>query len=108
LRLERRPSNRSEQAICYVCDDLFEPGANIAILQDQDVPLGFLCARCVAGPPVTAKRARRRAQKLLSLLPIEPKEDSAERSLRTMQLIYRRAQYWKALAKRLEQLAAWD
>jgi len=108
LRLERLPSDGPEQAICFLCDDFFLPGGILATLYDGRLPLGHICAVCAAGPRQAAARVRQRAKRILSLLKDGVDDSSAELSLRRRQLIRLRADFWKALARRIEKSDAWQ
>jgi hypothetical protein len=70
--------------------------------------LGYLCRDCATTPHKAAAKVRRRAKKIQSLLDYKVDDGSAERSMKRMQLILRRAAYWKAMVNRLEKLASWD
>jgi hypothetical protein len=108
LRLESLPSKRPEEAVCFLCDEYFEPAGTIAILYDGEMPMGYLCPGCAADPHQSAAKVRRRVKRIQSLLRYKVDEGSAEHRMKRLQLILRRATYWKALATRLEKLGSWD
>jgi hypothetical protein len=108
LRLENLPSNRPEEAVCFLCDEFFEPAGTVAILYEGEMPMGYLCADCATDPPAGAAKVHRRVKRIQSLLRYKVDDDSAEHRMRRLQLILRRAAYWKTLATRLEKLDSWD
>jgi hypothetical protein len=108
LRLDCLPSSHPQEAVCFLCDDYFKPAGTIAVLYDGDMPMGYLCRDCATTPHKAALKVRRRIKRIQSLLGYKVDDDSAERSMKRLQLILRRAAYWKALANRLEKLASWD
>jgi hypothetical protein len=107
LLLERLPSDRPQEAVCFLCDEYFAPDGTIAILYECEMPMGYLCDHCASTPHHAASKVRRRAKRILRLLKHTMDDDSAEHRLKRLQLILRRAGYWRALARRLEKLHAW-
>jgi hypothetical protein len=107
LRLENLSSNRPEEAMCFLCDEFFEPNGTAAVLYDGQMPMGYLCRDCAVDPRQGAAKVRRRVKRIQSLLRYKVDDDSAEHRMKRLQLILRRAGYWKALATRLEKLSSW-
>jgi hypothetical protein len=108
LRLQRLPSDDRQEAMCFLCDDHFEPNGTLATLYHGRMPLGHICANCGAGKRQAAARVHKRAKRILALLNLGVEDGSDERSLRRMQLIHRHAGYWKTLATRIQKMDAWD
>ena len=107
LRLERMPSDRPLEAMCFLCDEPFEPGGTVAILYEGEMPMGYVCQDCASTPNQAVAKVRRRVKRIQSLMPTKADDSSAEHRLKRMQLILRRAAYWQSLAKRIEKLASW-
>jgi hypothetical protein len=108
LRLERLPSDRPLEAVCFLCDEYFEPGGAVAILYEGEMPMGYVCCDCASAPHHAAEKVRRRVRRIESLLQSKVDDSSAEHHLKSLALIHRRAVYWKALAKRIEKLTSWE
>jgi hypothetical protein len=107
LRLVCVPTKQHHEALCFLCDDCFEPGDTASILTVDDIPMGCLCPNCAGSRFVAASKVRRRAKKILALANFKVDEDSAELELRRLQLIHRRAAFWESFATRVEQSDAW-
>jgi hypothetical protein len=93
--------------MCFLCDEHFEPGGTIAILYEGEMPMGYVCGDCASAPQNAAEKVRRRVKRIEALLQSKVDDSSTEHRLKRLALIHRRAAYWKALAKRIENLTAW-
>ena len=109
LTLEFLPSTTTGQLLCPLCGSLFEPLESVSLLDDGDLPIGYLCERCfMTGPRQAAKAVRERSSDLCKFADQARIELPPAERLAIMQAIQKRVERWNSLAERVEQLSWWE
>ena len=109
LTLEFLPSSTTGQLLCPLCGTLFEPLDTVSLLDDGDLPMGYLCERCfMTGPGQAARAVRERSFDLYKFAEQARTDLPPGEWLTILQAIQKRVEHWNGLADRVEQLSWWE
>ncbi len=109
LALEFLPSINLGQLCCPLCATLFEPWSTVALLDDGDVPMGYLCERCfMTGPHAAAQTMRERTLDLRGFVLRARTNLTQPAWLKLLLAMQERIDHWDLLADRVDQLSWWQ
>jgi hypothetical protein len=91
-----------------MCGVQFQPQPTVAVVDEDDVPLGYLCERCfMLGPHVASQIIRHRTDRLHAFAEQARFHLQTEQWLTMTHAIQERIAQWEELADRIEQLGWW-
>jgi hypothetical protein len=91
-----------------MCGVQFQPQPTVAVVDEDDVPLGYLCERCfMLGPHVASQTIRQRTDRLRAFAEHARRDVPTDQWLTMTHAIQERVDQWEELADRIEQLGWW-
>jgi hypothetical protein len=106
LRVQDLPIGHADELICALCGSALGAPPNVHMVYADRLPVGLVCADCIAHPHEAAEGARKRAREIRAMA--REAEDAVPRTgwIRLLQIAHSRANYWDDLAARIEMTSA--